>query len=116
MVSGSVFFAKSASVNSDTPCQNDEIYSGISVATYCVASNCYAPVINITTGRLSMEVITIGGLAILAVGGYYSVIDFINDLGFGGRRVEAGAKNLPISQHYIIARQPGIKKMARMYI
>jgi hypothetical protein len=63
-----------------------------------------------------MEVITLGGLAVLAVGGYYFVIDFMNDLGIGERRIVNGLKKLPVSQRYAVATQTGIKKMAGMHI
>jgi DNA-binding transcriptional regulator GbsR (MarR family) len=63
-----------------------------------------------------MEAITIAGLAVLAVGGYYSIIDFTNDLGIGRNRVKAGVKKLPVSQLYIVTHQPGIKKMAGMHV
>lgn len=63
-----------------------------------------------------MEAITIAGLAVAAIGGYYSVIDFLNDVGIRGRRVETAAKKLPVSRYYILTRQPEIKKMAGMHI
>lgn len=63
-----------------------------------------------------MEAITIAGLAVVAVGGYYSIIDLINDLGIGGRCERPETKRLPISQHNIIAQQRGVKKMAGMHV
>jgi hypothetical protein len=63
-----------------------------------------------------MEAITVAGLAVLAVGGYYSVIDIMNDLGIGRSRAAAGAKQLPISRRYAVAPQTGIKKMAGMHV
>lgn len=63
-----------------------------------------------------MEAIMIGGLAVLAVGGYYTAIDFINDLGIRGKRIETAAKKLPVSRHYSVSPQTGIKKMAGMHI
>jgi hypothetical protein len=63
-----------------------------------------------------MEAITIGGVAVLAVGGYYFIVDFMNDLGFLGKKVEVAAKRLPVSRHYIVTPQPGIKKMAGMHV
>ena len=52
-----------------------------------------------------MEAVMIAGLAVLAVGGYYSFIDLMNDLGFQGKRFEAGNKRSPVSQRYVIAPQ-----------
>lgn len=63
-----------------------------------------------------MEAIMIGGLAVLAVGGYYSFIDFLNDVGVRGRGVVAAEKKLPVSRSYGVATQTGIKKMAGMHI
>lgn len=63
-----------------------------------------------------MEAIMIGGLAVLAVGGYYSAIDLLNDLGIRGRGVETAAKKSPVSRYYSVSPQTGIKKMAGMHI
>ena len=63
-----------------------------------------------------MEAIMIGGLAVLAVGGYYTAIDFLYDLGIRGRRVETTAKKSPVSRHYSVSPQTEIKKMAGMHI
>ena len=63
-----------------------------------------------------MEAIMIGGLAVLAFGGYYTAIDFMNDLGIRGRKVETAAKKSPASRHYSVSSQAGIKKMAWMHI
>jgi hypothetical protein len=63
-----------------------------------------------------MEAITIAGLVVLAVGGYYSVVDFLNDLGLCGRRFETATQKPPVSQRYIITPQTGIKKVAGMHI
>lgn len=63
-----------------------------------------------------MEAITIGGIAVVAVGGYYAVIDFMNDLGIRRRCLRVEAKRLPGSRLNIVARQSGIKKMAGLHI
>jgi hypothetical protein len=63
-----------------------------------------------------MEAITIGGLAVLAVGGYYSAIDFLNDIGIRGRWTETKVKKLPVSHRCSVTPQPGVKKMARLYV
>jgi len=63
-----------------------------------------------------MEAITIAGLAVLAIGGYYSVIDFLNDVGIYGRESETAVKKSPVSRGYILTRQSGVKKMAGMHI
>ena len=65
-----------------------------------------------------MEAIMIGGIVVLAVGGYYSVVDFVNDLGMCAGRVKATGRKLPVSQRYVVTVTPqtGIKKMAGMHI
>lgn len=63
-----------------------------------------------------METIMIAGLATVAVGGYYSFVDFMGDLGICGKSDEARGRKLPVSRLYCIASQPGIKKMAGMHI
>ena len=63
-----------------------------------------------------MEAITIGGLAVLAMGGYFSAVDFMHDLGLCGKRAMVRAKKSPVSQRYLVTSQSGIKKMARMHI
>jgi hypothetical protein len=63
-----------------------------------------------------MEAITFAGLVVLVVGAYYSISDFMSDLGIGRRTVAAEAKKLPASRRFTLAPQPGIKKMAGMHI
>jgi hypothetical protein len=64
-----------------------------------------------------MEAITIGGLAAVAVGGYFSVMDFMNDLGIRRRSVvKPGTRRLSISRRCAVVPQTGIKKMAGMHI
>ena len=63
-----------------------------------------------------MEALTIAGVAALAAGGYYSLVDLMNDLGLHGRKVKAGARKLPVSQDTVIAPQTRIKKMAGVHI
>lgn len=63
-----------------------------------------------------MEAITLAGLAVLAFGGYYSLIDCMIDLGFRKRATHAADKNLDVSRRCILTPQAGIKKMAGMNI
>ena len=63
-----------------------------------------------------MEAITIGELAVLAVGGYYSAIDFLHDVVIRGRWAEAGVKKLSVSRRCSVTPQSGVKKMARLYV
>jgi hypothetical protein len=63
-----------------------------------------------------MEAIMIGGLAVLAVGGYYTLIDAMNDLGLCKRTVRVTTKKLSVTRNCIITPQTGIKKMAGMNI
>jgi len=63
-----------------------------------------------------MEAIMVGGVAVLAIGGYFSIIDFMNDLGFGRKKSKERSKSPYISTFYRITPQTGIKKMAGMHI
>jgi hypothetical protein len=63
-----------------------------------------------------MEAIMIGGLAVLAAGGYFSVIDFMNDQGIRERKGKTKTKRLAVSQRYVVTSQSGIEKMAGMHI
>lgn len=63
-----------------------------------------------------MEAVTIAGLAVVVVGGYYSVVDLIHDMGIVWRGVDAEAKKSVISNRYVVTPKPGIKKMAGMHI
>ncbi len=63
-----------------------------------------------------MEAIMIGGLAVLAVGGYCSAVDFVNDLGLNRRKVDNATNTLSVSRRYVVAPQTGIKKMAGVHI
>jgi hypothetical protein len=63
-----------------------------------------------------MEAVTIAGLAALAVGGYFSVIDFMTDLGIRRKNVEVAVQKLNVTRRYAVAPQSGIKKMAGMNI
>jgi hypothetical protein len=84
--------------------------------TYYVIPVCYAPTIKMTAWRHNMEAITIAGVAVLAVGGYYAAVDFLNDLGLRGKRVEAQALRVSVSRRSVVTPQTGIKKMAGMHI
>jgi hypothetical protein len=63
-----------------------------------------------------MEAITIAGLAAVAVGGYYTLVDVMNDLGLHRRTVQVETKRLPVSRRYVVTSQTGIKKMAGMHV
>ena len=63
-----------------------------------------------------MEAITIGGLAVLAAGFYFSVVDFVNDLGIRRVKETRKSKKSDVSRLYSIAPQTGIKKMAGMHV
>jgi len=62
-----------------------------------------------------MDAIMIAGLAVVVVGGYYSVMDFLADIGLSPRKMSA-AKNLHFSCCGLISSQRTVKQMARMNI
>ena len=63
-----------------------------------------------------MEAITIAGLAVVVVGGYFAVLDFMADLGITVRK-QRHARNESFSiGNRICSNQPRIKKMAGVHI
>jgi hypothetical protein len=63
-----------------------------------------------------MEAIMIGGLAVLLVGGYYSTVDFLNDLGVKQIRRPSRTRSSAVSRYNTVTVQGGVKKMAGMHI
>lgn len=63
-----------------------------------------------------MEAVTIAGLAVVAVGGYYSVLDLIADLGIRFKKRKPAVNRDFSSCSYILAQQARIKKVAGMNI
>ena len=63
-----------------------------------------------------MEAVTIAGMAIVAVGGYFSVLDFLTDAGMAGRVKKIRENRSPVCGRNKITPQSRIKKMAGMHI
>jgi hypothetical protein len=63
-----------------------------------------------------MEAVTIAGLAVVAVGGYFSVQDFLNEAGITGRVKRFREKASLVSGRGNVAPQSRIKKVAGMYV
>ena len=63
-----------------------------------------------------MEAIMIAGVAVVAVGGYYSALDLLDDLGIYVRMTRPGTKNSSLSGKYVISSQARIKKVAGMHV
>ncbi len=63
-----------------------------------------------------MEAVTIAGLAVVVVGGYFSVMDFLADLGLTGRAVTSRRKTPTVSRQVLVASERGVKQMAGMDI
>lgn len=63
-----------------------------------------------------MEAITLAGLIVVLVGGYYTIADFMHDLGIQPTISKRLARKLHDSKRAINMPQSGIKKMARMHI
>jgi len=63
-----------------------------------------------------MEAITIAGLAVVAVGGYFTVLDFMADLGINVRKQRQYQDQSFTMGNRICSNQPRIKKMAGMHI
>jgi hypothetical protein len=63
-----------------------------------------------------MEAIMVGGVAVLAIGGYFSIVDFMNDLGLGRRTSEKKVNSSRVSRFRSVTPQTSIKKMTWMHI
>ena len=63
-----------------------------------------------------MEAITIVGIAVVAVGGYYSALDFLADLGVQLKKSPAERNRTRHSSSDIHAPQRRVKKMAGVNI
>jgi len=63
-----------------------------------------------------MEAITIAGLAVVVVGGYFTILDFLGDAGINVRKQrQYRAQSISIGNR-ICSNQSRIKKMAGMHI
>lgn len=83
--------------------------------TYSVALLCYPPYIT-NQGGHDMEAVTLAGIAVVAVGGYYSILDLLADLGIRIRKTQHETKTITYSNTYIFTPQRRIKKVAGMNI
>jgi hypothetical protein len=63
-----------------------------------------------------MEAVTLAGIAVVAVGGYYSVLDLLADLGIRIRRTQPETKTSTYSCTNIFTPQRRIKKVAGVNI
>ncbi len=63
-----------------------------------------------------MEAITIAGVAVVAVGGYFTVLDFMADLGINVRKQKHDRNQSLSMGNRICPNQPRIKKMAGVHI
>jgi len=63
-----------------------------------------------------MEAVMIAGLAAVLVGGYFSAVDLLNDLGFTRKAVSRSKVSAVTRSRGDIAMQSRIKKMAGMNI
>ena len=63
-----------------------------------------------------MEAITIAGLAVVAVGGYFTALDFLADMGITVRKHKHIRNQSLFVGNRIGSNQPRIKKMAGMHI
>jgi len=63
-----------------------------------------------------MEAVTIAGLAVVAVGGYFSVLDFLEDLGIRVKDSRQRKQLSEISRSRIYPAQGRVKKMSGVNI
>lgn len=63
-----------------------------------------------------MEAITIAGVAVVAVGGYYSLLDLLADLGIQARSARSDNRNSSLFGKCVLSSQRRIKKVAGVNI
>ena len=63
-----------------------------------------------------MEAVTIAGLAVVIVGGYYAVVDFMYDLGIHVKKSRSETKVASIASRTAFTSQGRVKKMAGMHV
>jgi hypothetical protein len=63
-----------------------------------------------------MEAVTIAGLAVIAIGGYFSLADLINEIGLLARPGKSGIKRSAAWGRDIVTPESRVKKMAGMNI
>jgi hypothetical protein len=63
-----------------------------------------------------MEAVTIAGLAVVVIGGYFSLSDFINEIRLVARLRKSGIKRSAVWGRDIVTPESRVKKMAGMNI
>lgn len=63
-----------------------------------------------------MEAIMIAGVAVVTVGGFYSALDLLADLGIYVRMTQTETKNSSLSGKCVLTSQRRIKKVAGMHV
>jgi hypothetical protein len=59
-----------------------------------------------------MEAVTLAGIAVVVVGGYFSAVDFLQDIGMLAKKSQVKTREFSLSGRCIIPAQRGVKKMA----
>lgn len=63
-----------------------------------------------------MEAVTIAGITVVLVGGYYSALDLLEDLGIRVKKPRDEAGKLSLPRRSILTSQSRVKKVARVYV
>lgn len=63
-----------------------------------------------------MEAVMIAGLAVVAVGGFYSMLDLLGDLGIRIGRRQPEREKSPLSRRSVVPAQGRVKEMAGMNV
>ena len=63
-----------------------------------------------------MEAVTIGGIAVVLVGGFYSIVDLLNDLGIHVKKRVPAADGSSCYRRALLPTQKRIKKMTGVYV
>lgn len=63
-----------------------------------------------------MEAVTIGGIAVVLVGGFYSIIDLLNDFGIQLKKRRPERESLSCWGRNLFSTQKRIKKVTGVYV
>jgi len=63
-----------------------------------------------------MEAVTIAGVAVVVVGGFYWAVDFLNDFGIHVKMPQSEKKRLSFPRRSLLPAQRRVKKMPGMHV
>ena len=63
-----------------------------------------------------MEAVTLAGIAVAVVGGFYSAVDFLGDLGIHPKKAQVKTRGFSFSRRCVNPAQTRVKKMAGLHV